>query len=233
MQVTFSNTRVVCIEKPIGVGNSIEVMGEKANPFYATIGFNVELGELNSGITYKLGVELGSLPLAFHKAIEDTVFQTLKQGLYGWEVTDIIVTLTHTGYASPVTTASDFRNLTPLVLMDALKKAETYVYEPVNEFELTVPEHAISTAMYKLAAVPATFAEPIFNNNSYQLTGSLPVAKTESFKRILHSFTEGEGIFTTQPAGFTKLTAPFPTRKRVDYNPLNRKDYLLHVLKAY
>lgn len=233
LQVTFSNTRVVCIEKPIGIGNSVEVMGEKTNPFYATVGFKVERGKLNSGIKYTLGVELGSLPLAFHKAIEDTVFQTLKQGLYGWGVTDIIVTLTHTGYASPVTTASDFRNLTPLVLMDALKKAETYVYEPVNEFELTVPEHAISTAMYKLAAVPATFAEPIFNNNSYQLTGSLPVAKTESFKRILHSFTEGEGIFTTKPAGFTKLMAPFPTRKRVDYNPLNRKDYLLHVLKAY
>ncbi|MBL3822863.1 TetM/TetW/TetO/TetS family tetracycline resistance ribosomal protection protein [Bacillus sp. BSL6] len=233
LQVTFSGTRVVCMEKPIGIGNSVEVMGEKANPFYATIGFKVERGELNSGITYKLGVELGSLPLAFHKAIEDTVFQTLKQGLYGWEVTDISVTLTHTGYASPVTTASDFRNLTPLVLMDALKQAETYVYEPVNEFELTVPEHAISTAMYKLAAIPATFAEPIFNNDSYQLTGSLPVAKTENFKRMLHSFTEGEGIFTTKPAGFTKLKPPFPTRKRVDYNPLNRKDYLLHVLKAY
>ncbi|RAS94320.1 tetracycline resistance protein [Bacillus cereus] len=233
LQVTFSNTRVVCIEKPIGIGISVEIMGEKTNPFYATIGFKVERGELNSGITYKLGVELGSLPLAFHKAIEDTVFQTLKQGLYGWEVTDIIVTLTHTGYASPVTTASDFRNLTPLVLMDALKQAETYVYEPVNKFELTVPEHAISTAMYKLAAVPATFAEPIFNNDSYQLTGSLPVTKTENFKRMLHSFTEGEGIFTTKPAGFTKLRPPFPTRKRVDYNPLNQKDYLLHVLRAY
>ncbi|PKJ52164.1 elongation factor G [Bacillus sp. SN10] len=233
LQVTFSNTRVVCIEKPIGIGSSVEVMGEKANPFYATVGFKVERGELNSGITYKLGVVLGSLPLAFHKAIEDTVFQTLKQGLYGWEVTDISVTLTHTGYASPVTTASDFRNLTPLVLMDALKQAETYVYEPVNEFELTVPEHAISTAMYKLAAIPATFAEPIFNNDSYQLTGSLPVVKTENFKRMLHSFTEGEGIFTTKPSGYTKLKAPFPTRKRVDYNPLNRKDYLLHVLKAY
>ncbi|MDA1887417.1 GTP-binding protein [Bacillus cereus group sp. BY105LC] len=233
LQVTFSNTRVVCIEKPIGIGISVEVMGEKTNPFYATVGFKVERGELNSGITYKLGVVLGSLPLAFHKAIEDTVFQTLKQGLYGWEVTDISVTLTHTGYASPVTTASDFRNLTPLVLMDALKKAETYVYEPVNGFELTVPEQAISTAMYKLAAIPATFAEPIFNNDSYQLTGSLPVAKTENFKRMLHSFTEGEGIFTTKPAGFTKLKPPFPTRKRVDYNPLNRKDYLLHVLRTY
>ncbi|MCU5581052.1 tetracycline resistance ribosomal protection protein [Bacillus toyonensis] len=233
LQVTFSNTRVVCIEKPIGVGNSVEVMGEKENPFYATIGFKVERGKHNSGITYNLGVELGSLPLAFHKAIEDTVFQTLKQGLYGWEVTDIIVTLTHTGYASPVTTASDFRNLTPLVLMDALQQAETCVFEPLNEFELTVPEHAISTAMYKLAAIPATFTEPILHNDSYHLTGSLPIAKTENFKRMLHSFTEGEGIFTTKPAGFTMLTAPFPNRKRVDFNPLNRKDYLLHVLKAY
>ncbi|KIV76164.1 Ribosome protection-type tetracycline resistance related protein [Bacillus mycoides] len=233
LQVTFSNTRVVCIEKPIGIGNSFDVMGEKENPFYATIGFKVERGALNSGITYNLGVELGSLPLAFHKAIEDTVFQTLKQGLFGWEVTDIIVTLTHTGYASPVTTASDFRNLTPLVLMDALKQAKTCVFEPINEFELTVPEHAISTAMYKLAAIPATFAEPTLHNDSYHLTGSLPVAKTEDFKRMLHSFTEGEGIFITKPTGFTKLTAPFPTRKRVDYNPLNRKDYLLRVLKAY
>ncbi|MEX0136867.1 TetM/TetW/TetO/TetS family tetracycline resistance ribosomal protection protein [Bacillus nitratireducens] len=233
LQVTFSNTRVVCMEKPIGIGNSVEVMGEKENPFYATIGFKVERGELNSGITYNLGVELGSLPLAFHKAIEDTVFQMLKQGLYGWEVTDIIVTLTHTGYASPVTTASDFRNLTPLVLMAALKRAETCVFEPINEFELTVPEHAISTAMYKLAAIPAAFGEPRLYNASYHLTGSLPVAKTEDFKRLLHSFTEGEGIFITKPTGFTKLTAPFPTRKRVDFNPLNRKDYLLHVLKAY
>jgi ribosomal protection tetracycline resistance protein len=233
IQVAFSNTRVVCVEKPIGIGYAAEVMGEKANPFYATVGFKVERGELNSGITYNLGVELGSLPLAFHKAIEDTVFQTLKQGLYGWEVTDVIVTLTHTGYASPVTTASDFRNLTPLVLMTALKQAETCVYEPINEFELTVPEHAISTAMYKLAAIPATFREPRLYNDSYHLTGSLPVAKTENFKRVLHSFTEGEGIFTTKPAGFTKLKAPFPIRKRVDYNPLNRKDYLLHVLRAY
>ncbi|MBK5430518.1 translation factor GTPase family protein [Bacillus sp. TH25] len=233
LQVTFSNTRVVCVEKPVGIGDSVEVMGEKENPFYATIGFKVERGELNSGITYNLGVELGSLPLAFHKAIEDTVFQTLKQGLYGWEVTDIIVTLTHTGYASPVTTASDFRNLTPIVLMDALKRAETCVYEPLNEFELTVPEHAISTTMYKLAAIPATFVEPILHNDSYHLTGSLPIAKTENFKRMLHSFTEGEGIFTAKPADFTKLTAPFPTRKRIDFNPLNRKDYLLHVLKAY
>ncbi|KEK22175.1 tetracycline resistance ribosomal protection protein [Bacillus gaemokensis] len=231
--VSFSDTRIVCIEKPIGVGNAVEIMGEKNNPFYATIGFQIEPGAPKSGITYNLEVELGSLPLAFHKAIEDTVSQTLKQGLYGWEVTDIVVTLTHTGYASPVTTAGDFRKLTPLVLMDALKQAGTTVYEPVNEFELTVPANSVSTVMYKLSAMHATFTEPVLHNDFFSLTGTLPMAKTENFKRILHSFTEGEGVFISRPCGYDKLDSNFPIRKRVDYNPLNRKDYLLHVLRAY
>lgn len=233
LAVSFSDTRIICIEKPIGSGDALEIMGEKDNPFYATIGFHIKPGAPNSCITYNLEVELGSLPLAFHKAIEDTVFQTLKQGLYGWKVTDIVVTLTHTGYASPVTTAGDFRKLTPLVLMDALKQAGTTVYEPVNEFELTVPTNSISTAMYKLSAIHATFTEPVLQNESFYLTGTLPMAKTENFKRGLYSFTEGEGVFIAKPCGYSKIESNFPSRKRVDYNPLNRKDYLLHVLRAY
>ncbi len=97
--------------------------------------------------------------------------------------------------------------------MDALKKAETYVYEPVNEFELTVPKQAISTAMYKLAAVPATFAEPILYNDSYQLTGSLPVAKTENFKRMLHSFYRRRRHIYNEASWFHKAYGSLPYSK--------------------
>ena len=115
--------------------------------------------------------------------------------------------------------------------MDALK-AETYVYEPVNEFELTVPKQAISTAMYKLATIPATFREPILSNNSYQLTGSLPVAKTEILNAcFIH--LQKEKAYLQRGQLVSQKHGSLPTRKRVDYNPLNRKDYLLHVLKAY
>lgn len=65
---------VVCIEKLIGVGNFVEVMGEKENLFYVIIGFKVECGEFNCGIIYKLGVEFGLLFLVFYKVIEDMVF---------------------------------------------------------------------------------------------------------------------------------------------------------------
>ena len=59
------------------------------------------------------------------------------QGLHGWEVTDCAVAMTHSGYLgkhglghqyfnkSMSSTGEDFRFLTPLVLMDALRQAGT------------------------------------------------------------------------------------------------------------
>lgn len=233
LAVRFAETRVVCIEKPIGTGQAVDVMGGEGNPFVATIGFRVEPGRVDSGISYALEVHLGSLPLPLHRAIEETVYETLKQGLYGWEVTDIAVILTHTGYSSVASTAGDFRNLAPLVLMDALTQAGTAVYEPLNEFELSAPIHAVSQAMFKLTMAKAIFERPILHPDTFLLTGILPVATTEEFKRDLYAFSGGEGIFLTKPSGYRKIEHEFPTRKRADYNPLNRKEYLLHVANAY
>ncbi len=233
LTVAFSDTRVVCIEKPRGTGRALDVRGGEGNPFVATIGFRVEPGSPGSGVTYRLEVHLGSLPLPLHRALEETIHETLRQGLYGWEVTDIAVILTHTGYSSVATTAGDFRNLTPLVLMDALTLAGTEVYEPLSEFELSAPLHAISQAMFKLTMARAVFEKPVLYSDTFTLTGTLPVATMEGFKRDLYAMAGGEGVFLTKPAGFRKMEEAFPTRKRADYNPLNRKEYLLHVLRAY
>lgn len=86
---------------------------------------------------------------------------------------------------------------------------------------------------HKLSALKAVFERPILRGDTFLLTGTLPVATTEEFKRSLHAFSEGEGVFLTKPSGFRKIENAFPTRKRSDYNPLNRKDYMLHILHAY
>ena len=230
LDVLFSETSIVCIEKPRGTGEALEFMGAPGNPFKATIGLKVEPGPVGSGVTYKSTP--GALPMHFHRAIEETVRATLAQGVYGWEVTDIVVTLTHTGYNShrdDGTKGGDFRNLVPLVLMEALSQAGTDVYEPINQFELSVPVHAVSTAMFKLSQLRAVYEQPILRNDTFLLTGMLPVATTEEFRRELPSFTEGEGVFMAQEAWFLKIEGECPTRKRMDHNPLNRKEYLLYI----
>ncbi|MDQ2717922.1 MAG: tetracycline resistance protein, partial [Chloroflexota bacterium] len=157
---------------------------------------------------------------------------TLAQGVYGWKVTDIVVTLTHSGYNShrdDGTKSGDFRNLVPLVLMEALSQAGTDVYEPINQFELSVPVHTISTSLFKLSAMGAVYEPPILYHDTFLVTGTLPVADAEEFRRELPSFTEGEGVFLVQEVGFRKKEGESPTRKRMDHNPFNRKEYLLHV----
>ena len=91
------------------------------------------------------------MPLAFFRAVEDTVRETLRQGIYGWEVTDCTVAMTHSGYLgkhglghqrfnkSISSTGEDFRKLTPLVVMTALRQARTVVCEPIHRFRLDVP----------------------------------------------------------------------------------------------
>jgi ribosomal protection tetracycline resistance protein len=230
LAVQFSETSIVCIEKPRGIGRAIEVAGAESNPFLATVGFLVEPGPVGHGVTYTY--PSGILPHGFARTIEEMVHTTLLQGLYGWEVTDIAVTLYQTAWPTG-STAADFRNLTPLVLMEALSQAGTAVYEPINQFELTVPVKSISKTLFKLSTSNAVFEQPVLHNDTFLLTGTLPVATTEDLKRELHSFTEGEGVFLAKPGGFSKIEGTFPTRKRADYNPLNRKDYLLHILHAY
>ena len=48
------------------------------------------------------------MPLAFFKAVEETVHETLRQGLYGWQVTDCSVTMTHSGYSPGRATPAGF-----------------------------------------------------------------------------------------------------------------------------
>jgi ribosomal protection tetracycline resistance protein len=230
--VDFAPTRLVYVEKPIGHGAAVEEFG-KGGPiyFFGTVGLRVEPGEPDSGVVFRLAVELGALPLAFHKAIEETVRATLAQGLYGWEVTDIVVTLSQTGYFSPLSTAGDFRKLTPLVLMGALVRAGTVVHEPVESFELDIPVGALSAVLVSLGAARARLREPELVGESYRLRGELPAGRVPDVERALPRLTGGEAAFATRPSGFQPVSGPPPTRERSDGNPLDRDEYVLRVLR--
>src|SRR4029079_11431946 len=128
--VTFSETTPIHVERLDGEGDAVREMMAPGNLWLAGGGFRV--APIAEGIEYNLMVELGGLPRAFHTAIEETVRLTLHQGLYGWEVPNCRIDLTHTAYMSPLNVADDVRRLVPLVLLQAVADAGTTVLEPVN-----------------------------------------------------------------------------------------------------
>ncbi len=80
LDVTFRETTPLCIERPVGTGAAVEFNKRDPNPFLATVGLRVDPAPPGGGVDFRLEVELGSMPYAFFKAVEDTAREVLGQG---------------------------------------------------------------------------------------------------------------------------------------------------------
>ncbi|GAA2094718.1 TetM/TetW/TetO/TetS family tetracycline resistance ribosomal protection protein [Microlunatus panaciterrae] len=236
--IDFRETTTLCIERVVGTGRAVEQLGDPSNPFVATVGLQIEPGELDSGLQFRLGVDVGALPLyvyknveAFCQAMTDHLRTTLQQGLSGWRVNDCLVTLTDCGYQSPSTTAADYRRLTPLVTMAALAQAGTVVCEPIHRFRIDAPADTLSAVLRLLAQHRAVPQAPSLAAGWCAVTGDIPAAEVHRLQQQLHGRTHGEGVLEVAFDRYEPGFGPAPVRPRFDHNPLNRKEYLLHVLR--
>ncbi len=194
VEVAFRESTPICIEKPAGSGAAVEIIDEGENPFLATVGLRVEPG---SGVEFRLEVEFGSMPAAFFTAVEETVRETLAHR----RITDIAVTMTHSGYwarqshshgtfdKSMSSTAGDFRALTPRVLDAALRRAGTRTYQPVHRFTLEVPDDALGNVLSELARLRAV---PELSDGAIE--GTIPAAHVHELRLRLPGLTRGEGV---------------------------------------
>ncbi len=241
VEVTFRETTTLCVERVVGTGGAYELIGADSNPFLAQVGLRVEPGPVGSGVDFRLGVELGSMPFAFFRATEETVRETLRQGLCGWEVLDCAVTMTHSGYyprqsrmhgsfdKSMSSTAGDFRQLTPLVLMTALRRAGTRVHEPVLRFRLEAPADTVGVLLPALAKLEAVAQASTAHGATAVLDGQVPAARVHDVERALPGLTRGEGVLESTFDCYRPVRGAPPARPRTGPDPLDRKGYLLHV----
>ncbi|GGO52339.1 tetracycline resistance protein, tetM/tetO subfamily [Streptomyces daqingensis] len=242
--VEFRESTTICVERPAGTGAAVETMKKEPNPFLATVGLRVDPAPEGSGVTYGLEVELGSMPYAFMRAVEETVRETLREGLHGWQVTDCTVTMTHSGYAprqshahavfdkSMSSTGADFRQLTPLVLIEALKRAGTTVHEPVHRFRLEIPAETFGTVLPVLSRLRAVPGVPAADGPAYLLEGEIPAANIHTLEQRLPALAGGEGVLECVFSHYRPVAGgAVPSRPRTDHDPLNRKEYLLRVVR--
>ena len=130
-------------------------------------------------------------------------------------------------------TAGDFRNLTPLVLMAALRRAGTAVYEPMHRFRLEIPADTLGAVLPVLARAAARPARPRTSTGP-----SVRAGRRRSRRRRCTrcssgcpALTRGEGVLESAFDRYQPVRGAPPARPRTDHNPLDRKEYLLHVVR--
>ncbi|MFE0188528.1 tetracycline resistance ribosomal protection protein Otr(A) [Streptomyces sp. NPDC058989] len=202
IEAVFAPSRVVCVERPCGVGEALHEIARRGHTGpWATVGLRVEPGARGSGPVFAYETELGALPHGFHQAVEETVLATLRRGPRGLAVTDCRAVLTRSGFIGPVSTAGHFRAVTPGVLLRALERAGTRVYEPYHAFETEVPLAALAPVTARLAALGAELGETSGGRRSWLLSGALPARHVQEFEGLLPGLTHGEGVWMSYPSG--------------------------------
>jgi ribosomal protection tetracycline resistance protein len=229
LDVTFRETTPLYIERPIGTGEAIEILHAETNPFLATIGLRIDRAPRGSGIEFQLQVDARAVPLYIYKTVEsfsermdEYVRQTLREGLFGWQVTDCIVTMTKCIYSvpdgppsrrGPLSTAADFRKLTPLVLMQALKRARTVVCEPIVRVSIEIPTRAMGAVMAALARLDAAVDTPSLHEELSTIETVLPATRAQDLQRQLPGLTGGEGVLDSSFTGYQPVIGDQPTRR--------------------
>ena len=230
IDVDFRDVTTICIERPLGVGEAIELLQADTNPFHATVGLRIEPGPVDSGLEFRLAVDPNWIPLytykkreLFAESMERYVRDGLCDGLCGWEVTDCVVTMTDVMYMSadgppsmrgPLPTASDFRKLTPIVLRRALEQAGTLVCEPTLHVTLEVPARALGAVMSALARLGGVVEAQSVHGELAVIETLLSVASTRELQRQLSGLTAGEGVLESAFAGYQPVIGEQPVCPR-------------------
>jgi ribosomal protection tetracycline resistance protein len=247
LDVVFRDTTTICIERPRGSGEAVELLNTPTNPFHADLGLRVDPAPAGSGVEVRVDerVDPRDAPLyvfktfdGFAQHMDEYVRLALGEGLHGWQVTDCVVTLTKIGYSladgppsrrGPMPTTRDLKRLAPLVLMQALASAGSAVCEPVFRLAAEVPTEAIGPVLAAFGRLGAGAAIPVPGGELAVLEATLPASRVQELRRQLPGLTSGEGVLDSEFAGYQPVTGEPPVRKRLTPDPRNLEEYLARV----
>lgn len=229
LNVLFEEPMTIYKETPVGIGEAVMYKYAKDHPFFATVGLRIEPLERGSGLVYHSEVTTGFLPRSFQNGIEDGIHHAFSQGLKGWALTDIRITLIKGEFCSVSSTPSDFRDVTPMVLLEAVHQAKTKLLWPILAFKLKIPQAMLGKAMSDLICKKAVFGQPEPMGPFYRIQGTIPAALCRKYELEVLSYTEGKGVWVTHFNGYDDAPKEVAChRKKTKVDPLNKGQYILH-----
>lgn len=209
LKVTFGQPSVIYKETPASAGEGF-IAYTMPKPCWAILRFQIEPGPPGSGLVYDSVVRSSDLLPQYQSETARRVPEALQQGLYGWEVTDLKVTLIegqhHVWHTHPL----DFAVATPMGIMDGLARVGTKLLEPILQVRIVVPEENGGRVMNDLVQMRGTFEPPVLQGERMIIEGRLPLATSLDYPVTLSSYTKGRSTFTSFLPAMKNLRQTYP-----------------------
>lgn len=232
LHVSFGEPSVIYKETLRGAGEGY-VAYTMPKPCWAILRFRMEPLPRGSGLQYESRVRAEHLLPQYQNEVARRVPEALKQGMSGWEVMDLRITLIegehHVWHTHPL----DFAVATPMGVMDGLNRIGTKLLEPMLRFRLTAPEEYGGKVMNDLILMRAAFEAPSLQGNRMTIEGRVPVATSLDYAVKLGSMTKGRATLAVFFDGYEECPPDVKAeRPRRGVNPLDTAKYILSVRNA-
>ena len=202
-------------------------------PCWACLTLRMEPLPRGSGIVYRSVSKEKELPYRYQHHVETSVFDTLRQGLYGWEVIDALVTLTGGEQHHVHTHPLDFFVATPIAALRALTECGSTLLEPMVRVRLSAGEEVLGRVIGDVLHMRGEFDSPVVAGGVFTLEAVLPVADSLEYPIAFRSLTSGRGGYFSRFDGYREcpreLGKSLP-RRGVD--PLDRAKWILYARSA-
>ncbi|NOR46124.1 MAG: GTP-binding protein, partial [Candidatus Delongbacteria bacterium] len=228
LDVTFGDPIVIYKETPAKKGEGYDEY-TMPKPCWAVVRFDIEPLERGSGVIYESKVGVDKIAAKYQNEIKATIDEALAQGIYGWQVTDLKITLIgeedHVIHSRP----GDFILATKLAMMDGLINTGCKLLEPVVSFKITAPEESSGKIISSLIAIRAEIGSPENIDGKIIIDGKIPVATSLDYVNTLNSITAGKGKYLTHFHGYQEVSLELG--QTMPYRGINPKDRSKYILK--
>ena len=195
---------------------------------YAEVHVLLSEGEPGSGIVVENKCSSDILAGHWQKQIVSVLSSKAHKGvLIGAKLTDVKITLLSGKAHAKHTEGGDFRQAANRAVRQALMKAESVILEPYFRYELSLPADCVGRAMTDLERRGADMElstgsgvdSADASGNQAVITGLIPAATLGDYRLELASYTRGQGVLNTFPAGYRPCHNPEEVITEYDYDP--------------
>ncbi len=232
LEPEFSEPRVIYREIPISTakGKWAYIMPK---PCWAIVELEISPLPPGSGLKFESVIKEDVLVRRYQHHVETSMFETAKQGIFGWEVTDALVRLTdgmsHHVHTHPL----DFFVCTPVSFLRALTNAGSALIEPWVRVTMTADEDLLGRVIRDITDMRGEFSTPEISGGSFTLEAVMPLSTSVNYPLKYRSVTSGKGLYSSAFDSYRPCPADVhETLARREVDPLDLDKWILYKRSA-
>ena len=233
IETVISKPRVIYKETPGMPAEGFEAY-TMPKPCWAIVTLRIEPLPRGQGIVFESVVKEGELLQRYQNHVRESVLKTVRQGIYGWEVTDAKITLVAGNSHHVHTHPLDFFVATPVAFLRALRSSGSVLLEPYMRVELSASEEHLGKVMGQVISMRGTFSPPGIRDGQFFMEAVMPLRDCMDYPVRFRSLTSGKGSVNMELDSYRPVNdGTVETLERNGVDPLDTPKWILACRSAF